>query len=242
MGEIVRLQKYIAMCGVVSRRKAEELIDEGRVSVNGSTVTEQGVKIEIGADKVSVDGKPIKSKNKNYYIMLNKPVGYVSTANDQFDRPTVVDLVKKDLADVRIFPVGRLDYETEGLLLLTNDGDFTYKVTHPKFHMEKTYIATVKGGMTISGMNKLRNGVYIDDNFKTSPAKAEILDAYDGHTFVKITIHEGKNRQVRKMFEAIGNTVVGLQRTSIGTVELGNLPLGRWRHLTSHEINYLMNS
>lgn len=242
MGEIVRLQKYIAMCGVASRRKAEELIDEGRVSVNGSTVTEQGVKIEIGADKVSVDGKPIKSKNKNYYIMLNKPVGYVSTANDQFDRPTVVDLVKKDLADVRIFPVGRLDYETEGLLLLTNDGDFTYKVTHPKFHMEKTYIATVKGGMTISGMNKLRNGVYIDDNFKTSPAKAEILDAYDGHTFVKITIHEGKNRQVRKMFEAIGNTVVGLQRISIGTVELGNLPLGRWRHLTSHEINYLMNS
>ena len=242
MGEIVRLQKYIAMCGVASRRKAEELIEEGRVSVNGSKVTEQGVKIEIGADKVSVDGKPIKSKNKNYYIMLNKPVGYVSTANDQFDRPTVVDLVKKDLADVRIFPVGRLDYETEGLLLLTNDCDFTYKVTHPKFHMEKTYIATVKGGMTISGMNKLRNGVYIDDNFKTSPAKAEILDAYDGHTFVKITIHEGKNRQVRKMFEAIGNTVVGLQRTSIGTVELGNLPLGRWRHLTSHEVNYLMNS
>ena len=242
MGEIVRLQKYIAMCGVASRRKAEELIEEGRVSVNGSKVTEQGVKIEIGADKVSVDGKTIKSKNKNYYIMLNKPVGYVSTANDQFDRPTVVDLVKKDLADVRIFPVGRLDYETEGLLLLTNDGDFTYKVTHPKFHMEKTYIATVKGGMTISGMNKLRNGVYIDDNFKTSPAKAEILDAYDGHTFVKITIHEGKNRQVRKMFEAIGNTVVGLQRTSIGTVELGNLPLGRWRHLTSHEVNYLMNS
>ena len=242
MGEIVRLQKYIAMCGVASRRKAEELIEEGRVSVNGSKVTEQGVKIEIGADKVSVDGKPIKSKNKNYYIMLNKPVGYVSTANDQFDRPTVVDLVKKDLADVRIFPVGRLDYETEGLLLLTNDGDFTYKVTHPKFHMEKTYIATVKGGMTISGMNKLRNGVYIDDNFKTSPAKAEILDAYDGHTFVKITIHEGKNRQVRKMFEAIGNTVVGLQRISIGTVELGNLPLGRWRHLTSHEVNYLMNS
>ena len=242
MGEIVRLQKYIAMCGVASRRKAEELIQEGRVSVNGSKVTEQGVKVEIGADDVSVDGEPIKAKNKKYYIMLNKPVGYVSTAKDQFDRPTVVDLVKKDLTDVRIFPVGRLDYETEGLLLLTNDGDFTYKVTHPKFHMEKTYIATVKGGMTISGMNKLRNGVYIDDNFKTSPAKAEILDAVDGHTFVKITIHEGKNRQVRKMFEAIGCTVVGLQRISIGTVELGNLPLGRWRHLTSHEVNYLMNS
>ncbi|MGN0108360.1 MAG: pseudouridine synthase [Hominilimicola sp.] len=239
MGEIVRLQKYIAMCGVASRRKAEELIQEGRVSVNGSKVTEQGVKVEIGADEISVDGEMIKVKNKKYYIMLNKPVGYVSTAKDQFDRPTVVDLVKKDLTDVRIFPVGRLDYETEGLLLLTNDGDFTYKVTHPKFHMEKTYIATVKGGMTISGMNKLRNGVYIDDNFKTSPAKAEILDAFDGHTTVKITIHEGKNRQVRKMFEAVGSTVVGLQRISIGTVELGNLPLGRWRHLTSHEVNYL---
>ena len=175
------------------------------------------------------------------YIMLNKPVGYVSTAKDQFDRPTVVDLIKEDLGDVRIFPVGRLDYETEGLLLLTNDGDFTYKVTHPKFHTDKTYIATIKGGITISGINKLRNGVYIDD-FKTSPAEAEILDAVDGHTYIKITIHEGKNRQVRKMFAAIGCTVVGLQRIKIGNVELGNLPLGRWRHLTSHEVNYLMNS
>ena len=124
--------------------------------------------------------------------------------------------------------------------MLTNDGDFTYKVTHPKFHTDKTYIATIKGGITISGINKLRNGVYIDD-FKTSPAEAEILDAVDGHTYIKITIHEGKNRQVRKMFAAIGCTVVGLQRIKIGNVELGNLPLGRWRHLTSHEVNYLMN-
>lgn len=239
MGEIVRLQKYIAMCGIASRRGAESMISEGRVMVNGEKVTEQGIKVEIGADEVSVDGKPIKNKNKKYYIMLNKPVGYVSTAKDQFDRPTVVDLVKNDLSDVRIFPVGRLDYDTEGLLLLTNDGDFTYKVTHPKFHMDKTYIATVKGGMTIKGMNMLRNGVYIDDNFKTSPAKAEILDAYDGYTMVKITIHEGKNRQVRKMFEAVGNKVVGLKRIQIGTVEMGNLPLGRWRHLTSHELSYL---
>lgn len=242
MGEIVRLQKYIAMSGIASRRGAESLISEGRVSVNGNKVTEQGIKVEIGADNVSVDGKPIKMKNKKYYIMLNKPVGYVSTAKDQFDRPTVVDIVKNDISDVRIFPVGRLDYDTEGLLLLTNDGDFTYRVTHPKFHMDKTYIATVKGGMSISGINKIRHGVYIDDGFKTSPAQAEILDAYDGHTYVKITIHEGKNRQVRKMFEAVGNTVVALQRIKIGNVELGNLPLGRWRHLTSHEVNYLMNS
>jgi len=217
MGEIVRLQKYIAMSGVASRRAAETMIQEGRVKVNGKKITEQGVKIEIGADNVSVDDKPIKLKNKKYYIMLNKPVGYVSTAKDQFDRPTVVDLIKEDLGDVRIFPVGRLDYETEGLLLLTNDGDFTYKVTHPKFHTDKTYIATIKGGITISGINKLRNGVYIDD-FKTSPAEAEILDAVDGHTYIKITIHEGKNRQVRKMFAAIGCTVVGLQRIKIGNV------------------------
>lgn len=242
MGEIVRLQKYIAMSGIASRRAAETLIEEGRVEVNGEKITEQGVKIEIGADSVSVDGKPIKLKNKKYYIMLNKPVGYVSTAKDQFDRPTVVDLIKKDLDDVRIFPVGRLDYDTEGLLLLTNDGDFTYKVTHPKFHMDKTYIATIKGGITISGINKIRRGVYIDDNFKTSPAQAEILDAVDGHTFIKITIHEGKNRQVRKMFEAVGCKVVGLKRIQIGTVELGNLPVGRWRHLTSHEVSYLMHS
>lgn len=242
MGEIVRLQKYIAMSGLSSRRGAEKMIEEGRVSVNGVKVREQGVKIEIGADKVSVDGKEIKTKNKKYYIMLNKPAGYVSTAKDQFDRPTVVDIIKTDLADVRIFPVGRLDYETEGLLLMTNDGDFTYKVTHPKFHIEKTYMATIKGGVKISDMNKLRNGIRLDDGFKTSPAQAEIVDAFDGHTIIKITIHEGKNRQVRRMFEAIGHTVEALQRTSIGSVELGNLPLGRWRHLTSHEVNYLMNS
>ena len=237
----VRLQKYLAEAGIASRRKAEELILAGKVQVNGVTVTELGTKVDDKKDEVYYNGKPVKNNERLVYIMLNKPVGYVSTAKDQFDRPTVVDLIKEDLGDVRIFPVGRLDYETEGLLLLTNDGDFTYKVTHPKFHTDKTYIATIKGGITISGINKLRNGVYIDD-FKTSPAEAEILDAVDGHTYIKITIHEGKNRQVRKMFAAIGCTVVGLQRIKIGNVELGNLPLGRWRHLTSHEVNYLMNS
>lgn len=241
MGEIVRLQKYIAMCGIASRRAAEELISDGRVCVNGKKITEQGVKVEIGADSVSVDGKTIKVKNKKYYIMLNKPSGFVSTAKDQFDRPTVVDIIKKDLPDVRIFPVGRLDYETEGLLLMTNDGDFSYNVTHPKFHVDKTYIATIKGGMTVKGMNKLKNGVYIDDGFKTSPAQAEIVDASEGYTVVKITIHEGRNRQVRKMFEAIGCKVVHLIRTRIGEAELGNLPQGHWRHLTSHEISCLTN-
>ena len=238
MGEIVRLQKYIAMSGEASRRAAEKLISEGRVSVNGSIVSEQGVKVEIGCDTVTLDGKPVEIKNKKYYIMLNKPVGYVSTAKDQFDRPTVVDLVKKDIG-TRIFPVGRLDYDTEGLLLMTNDGDFTYRITHPKYHVEKTYIAVIKGGIKISDINKLRRGIKVED-YTTSPAQVEIMDAVEGYTYVKITIHEGKNRQVRKMFDTLGYTVTALQRISIGQVELGNLPLGRWRHLTSHEINCLL--
>lgn len=240
MGEFVRLQKYIAMCGIASRRAAEEIIADGRVSVNGNKVSEQGVKVEIGADKVKVDGKDIKPSAKLYYIMLNKPVGYVSTVKDQFERPTVIDLVGNEIKS-RLFPVGRLDYDTEGLILLTNDGDLTYKVTHPKHNVEKTYIAVLKGGISIKGLAQLRGGVRLDDGFVASPAKVEMLDANDGHTTIKITIHEGKNRQVRRMFEAVGSKVAELQRISIGHVELGNLPLGRWRHLTSHEVNYLKN-
>lgn len=230
----------MAMCGAASRRGAEEIISAGRVTVNGEKITEQGVKVEIGADTVKLDGKVIKPSGKMYYIMLNKPVGYVTTVKDQFERPTVIDLVGTEINE-RIFPVGRLDYETEGLLLLTNDGDFTYKVTHPKHNIEKTYIAVLKGGITIKGLAQLRSGVKLDDGFVTSPAHVEMLDAENGHTTIKITIHEGKNRQVRRMFEAVGSKVKELQRVSIGTVELGNLPLGRWRHLTSHEINYLKN-
>ncbi len=240
MGDIVRLQKYIAMCGAASRRAAEEMIQSGRVSVNGKRVSEQGVKVEIGADSVMLDGKVIKPSGKLFYIMLNKPVGYVSTVKDQFERPTVIDLVESEIKE-RIFPVGRLDYDTEGLLLMTNDGDFTYKVTHPKHNIDKTYIAVLKGGISIKGLAQLRSGVRLDDGFVASPAKVEMLDAIDGHTTIKITIHEGKNRQVRRMFEAVGSKVAELQRISIGNVELGNLPLGRWRHLTSHEVSYLKN-
>ena len=236
MGEIVRLQKYIAMCGVASRRKAEELIEKGVVKVNGEKITELGTKVEIGADTVMVNGNIIKTEQKKYYIMLNKPVGYVSTVHDQFERPSVLDLVE---LKSRLFPVGRLDYDTSGLLLLTNDGDFTYKVTHPKFQMNKTYIAVIRGRITIAGLNRLRRGVKIED-YTTSPAEVEILEAKDGYTQIKITIHEGKNRQVRKMFESVGCKVVELERISIGDIILGNLPLGRWRHLTSHEVNYLM--
>lgn len=239
MGEIVRLQKYMAMCGAASRRGAEELIKQGKVKVNGKIIREMGTKVEIGADKVELSGELLKYADKKYYIMLNKPIGYVSTVHDQFERPTVIDLINEDIS-ARIFPVGRLDYDTEGLLLLTNDGDFTYHVTHPKFHVDKTYIAVLKGGITIKGLTQLRKGVDIG-GFVTSPADVEILDAEDGKTMLKIVIHEGKNRQVRKMLDAVGARLEHLKRVKIGTVEIGNLPLGRWRYLTSHEINYLRN-
>ncbi len=240
MGEIVRLQKYIAMCGVASRRNAENLIAEGKISVNGQKIIEQGVKVEIGKDKVAYSGKLIKPTEKLYYIMLNKPVGYVSTVKDQFERPTVIDLLGEEIK-ARVYPVGRLDYDTEGLLLMTNDGDFAYKITHPKHNIEKTYIAVLGGGISIKGLQKLREGITLPDGFKTSPAKVEILESKAGLTTVKIVIHEGKNRQVRKMFDAVGSKVKELRRISISTIELGNLPLGRWRHLTSFEISKLKN-
>ena len=238
MGEIVRLQKYIAMCGKASRRGAEQMITDGRVRVNGERVVQLGTKVEIGADTVAVDGVELTAVKKKYYIMLNKPAGYLSTVSDDFDRPTVIDLLSEEIK-TRIFPVGRLDYETEGLLLMTNDGDFAYRVTHPKFELGKTYVATVGAGLTIAGLNKLRRGVRLEE-FKTSPAEVELVNSEANKAVVKITIHEGKNRQVRRMFEAIGCRVLDLKRISIGRVELGNLPEGRWRYLTSHEISYLM--
>lgn len=236
MGEIVRLQKYIAMSGIASRRTAEQLIDERRVRVNGELVAEQGVKVEIGSDIVEVDGEILKVQDKKIYIALNKPSGYVTTVRDQFDRPTVIDLIRKEI-HTRVFPVGRLDFETEGLLLMTNDGEWANKVTHPSFIQNKKYFAVLKGVLTIPELNKIRRGVIIDGK-KTSPAQCEILEIDMGMTLVEITIHEGRNRQVRKMFEAVGHTVKALRRDSIGIVQLGNIPEGRWRYLTSSEIDY----
>ncbi len=236
MGEIVRLQKYIAMSGLASRRGAEELIDAGRVKVNGKTVNEQGVKVEIGCDKVELDGELLKVNDKKIYIALNKPAGYVTTVKDQFDRPTVIDLVEKEI-HTRVFPVGRLDYETEGLLIMTNDGDWANKVTHPRYECQKRYFAVLKGVLTIPELNRIRRGVVIDGK-KTSPAECEILEIDMGMTLVEIKIHEGRNRQVRKMFEAVGHTVKALRRESVGIIELGNLPEGRWRYLTTGEIDY----
>lgn len=240
MSEIVRLQRYISMSGAASRRHAEEMILAGRVKVDGKIVDELGTKVEIGANKVYLDGEELKIVSKKYYIMLNKPEGYICSVTDQFDRPTVIDIIKEDLPNVSLHPVGRLDFDTSGLLLLTNDGDFTYRITHPKHNVPKTYVATLKGGIEIKHLAQLRKGVKVED-YVTSPAEVDLIDSYPGRSVVRITIHEGKNRQVRKMFEALGYKVVALHRESVGKVDLGNLPYGRWRHLTSVEVNVLMN-
>jgi len=234
--EQMRLQKYLALCSVASRRGAEQMIADGRVSVNGCVVTELGTKVEEG-DVVTVDGKKIKTDSKKIYIMLNKPKGCVTTSRDERGRKTVMDYVS-DIPE-RIYPVGRLDYNTEGLLIMSNDGDFTYSLTHPKYEKVKVYEALVSGIMLHGAADKLKRGVYIDGK-KTSPAEVEVIEHRRNSSVVRISIHEGRNRQVRKMCEQVGHSVLTLKRISIDGIELGNLPLGKWRHLTKMEISKLM--
>ncbi len=232
----IRLQKYLAQCNIASRRASEKYILDARVKVNGKIVTELGTKVHEG-DIVEVDGQVVSEQKKKYYIMLNKPEGFVTTASDEKGRGTVLDLV--DDIDARLYPVGRLDINTEGLLLLSNDGDFTLRVTHPKNKLNKVYQAVVSGIPNHFEIEKLERGVYIDGK-KTAPAKAKLISADKTNALVELTIHEGRNRQVRKMFEAIGYRVVFLKRIAIGNVVLGNLPLGKWRHLNPNEVKYLM--
>ena len=234
--ENMRLQKYLALCGVASRRAAEKLIVDGRVSVNGKVVTELGTKVTF-KDKVTFDGAVISLDEDKVYIAVNKPTGYLSAVSDDRGRKTVVDLVRDDFSE-RIYPVGRLDYDTEGLILLTNDGEFTYSVTHPKHNVNKTYEAVIRGKLTDDEIIKLCQGIDIG-GFVTSPAFVDIVDETGGKTIVQITIHEGKNRQVRKMFESVGHIVLKLKRIAVGSVKLGNLKSGKWRHLTDREIRTL---
>ncbi|MCQ2910763.1 MAG: rRNA pseudouridine synthase [Clostridia bacterium] len=233
-----RLQKYIAECGIASRRAAEELIKNGKVTVNGKLITEMGVSVDETKDAVKVNGKIIKKSNTKVYIMLNKPEGYVSTAKDQFDRPTVLDLI--DYNKERIVPVGRLDYNSRGLLLLSNDGDFIYKMTHPKHHISKTYEVKVKGIPTDDQMARLRNGIILDGK-KTEKAQVKIKRMLDKNSIIEIVIHEGRNRQVRRMCDKVGLTVVTLTRTKIGTLTLGLLKEGEHRSLRSEEIKRLQD-
>lgn len=227
-----RLQKYMADCGIASRRKCEELILSGKVSINGKIVRELGVKVKH-VDTVRYNGRIVKPQTKMVYIMMNKPTGYVTTVKDQFDRPTVMDLLEG--VKERVYPVGRLDYDTSGLLILTNDGDVTYKLTHPSNHMTKTYVAEVEGKPTVAALDRLREGVVIDD-YKTNPAEVRIVGEKPKSTLVEITISEGRNRQVRKMCEAIEHPATKLKRTKIGTLDLGNLPRGKWKYINIEDI------
>jgi 23S rRNA pseudouridine2605 synthase len=237
--EEIRLQKFLASNGVASRRKCEDLIVEKRVKVNG-VIAELGTKVNPETDKIELDGKIIKQSKKDFtYILLNKPIGVVTTADDQFDRETVLDLVK---VKERIVPVGRLDMYTSGALILTDDGDFIYKVTHPKHEINKTYTVTLVGIVSNEDIEKLRKGVIIDDDYVTKPAKVRILkiDEEKKISRVEITIHEGKNRQVRKMCESIGKKVIALHRLKIGNLGVKDLKLGTWRYMTQKEVQEIL--
>lgn len=231
----MRLNKYIAKAGICSRRKADELIANGNVKINGAVMKEMGYDVSEG-DKVVVNGKPVEAETRKVYVAVNKPMGYVTTMNDDKDRDTVAQLV----ADIpeRLVPVGRLDYNTTGLLLMTNDGELTYRLTHPKHEVYKTYVATVAGILSDSKIAKLRKGVDIG-GFVTSPAKVRVIRQNPKSTVVEIAIREGKNRQVRKMFASVGNRVQILERTAIGEIRLGRLMNGHYRKLTKQEIEYL---
>ena len=234
-----RLQKYLAEKGIASRRKCEQYIQEGFVKVNGKVITELGTKINPEIDKVQFKDKTINNKEENkVYVLLNKPIGYVTTVKDQFDRDTVLDLVK--IRNVRLVPVGRLDMYTSGAIILTNDGDFVYKITHPKHEIEKTYTVTVKGDVTLEEIEQLKNGVSIDD-YVTQKARVKILkkDEEKKNTRLEITIHEGKNRQIRRMCEAIGKSVLALHRSKIGKINVKDLKIGTWRYLSEEEVKEL---
>lgn len=233
-----RLQKYLAECGIASRRKCEEYILQGKVQVNGKTITELGVKVNPEKDKITFEGKNVKQEERKVYILLNKPIGYVTTSDEQFGRDKVLDLVK---VRERVVPVGRLDMYTSGALILTNDGDFVYKVTHPKHEITKTYTVTVKGIIKNEEVEQLRKGVKIDD-YTTRPAKVKILktDEEKDISRLEITIHEGKNRQVRRMCESVGRRVIALHRSKIGNIGVKDIELGKWRYLKDFEVKNLI--
>ena len=232
----MRLQKFIAECGIASRRNAEKMIESGRVYVNGELVDYMGCVIDPERDVVEVDGRVIKTESKKYYIILHKPKNYVTTVSDDLGRPTVMELVRD--INARIYPVGRLDFDTSGLLIMTNDGEFANILTHPRHSVNKTYIARIDRPLSEDELARLQNGIELD-GVKTAPAKAENIKRPQKGYEVKITIHEGRNRQVRRMLDAVGVDVMSLKRISVGSLTLGNLPEGKWRELADAEVNKL---
>lgn len=228
-----RLQKILSQAGVASRREAERLITAGRVTVNGEVVTELGSKADPAKDRITLDGKPVAVGGARYYVLLNKPVGYVTTLKDPEGRPIVTDLLKG--VGARVFPVGRLDYNTEGLLLLTNDGEWANRLAHPRHEVDKEYLVRVRGRVTPEQLQRLAAGIELDDG-PTAPARVRNQRESDNNTWFSITIHEGRYRQVRRMCEAVGLTVVRLRRIRYGSLDLGELKLGEYRLLSTAEV------
>lgn len=233
----IRLQKHLSECGIASRRKAEELIAAGKVKINGH-IAEIGSKVDPKRDKVTVRGRAVVPVNEKVYIMLNKPRGFVTTMSDELGRKTVSDLVAD--AGNRIFPVGRLDRDSEGLLIMTNDGDFANKLTHPSSHVNKTYRVTVKGAAEEEQLLKMKEGILLDGR-KTLPCDCFVAERKPDRTVLIFVLNEGRNRQIRRMCEAVGLEVLRLKRTEIAGVKLGMLPQGKWRLLNEREMRRLTN-
>lgn len=236
MAELMRLQKFLAHQGYGSRRSVEKMISDKRITINGTLITEQGTKVDPDTDQVRVDNDLVQQVEELVYFWLNKPVGVVSSRASQDGEPTVIDLVE---TTYWVYPVGRLDKDSRGLLLLTNDGLLTHKLTHPKFHIDKTYEVCVTGKVTEKKLNHLRNGVRLEEG-TTAPAQVDLIDS-TSNTRLRFIIHEGKNRQIRRMCEIVGLSVVDLVRVSFGPITLGNLKEGAWKKATSAEINTLRN-
>ena len=231
---MMRLQKYMAMCGVAARRKCEEIIASGRVAINGEVISQMGAQVEEG-DRVTLDGQLITPEARKRYILYHKPAGEVTTVSDDKGRETVMDRFAG--MDVRLYPVGRLDYAREGLLLLTNDGELAQRLTHPSCEVDKTYLARVTGNPSGEALERLRRVVFMEgDERRTYPADVRVVRDESLYSDVLVTIHEGRNRQVRRMFDAVGHRVLLLRRVRFGPLELGALRRGEWRELTEDEI------
>lgn len=239
-----RLARFLAHAGIASRRHAEELIASGHVRVNGIRVTAQGIRIDPVRDTITVDGKPVTAPTQHVYLLLHKPADYLTTASDPKGRPTVLDLLPEELRRLRVYPVGRLDIDTSGLLLLTNDGEFALHITHPRYSLEKHYHALVQGRPTAREVTMLGSGVeFSEDNGQhhtSAPAKVRILHQEGANCWLSLVIHEGRKRQVRRMLFAVGHRVLELKRVGIGSLELGNLPVGKWRYLSDDEVKGLL--
>ena len=233
-----RLQKVLAKAGVASRRGAEELIRQGKVKVDGKVVTEMGTKVDPDTQDIECNGIRLEAPEKKVYILLHKPAGYLSTVDDPQGRPIVTDLLKN--IKERVYPVGRLDLDTEGALLLTNDGELAQKILHPSHEVNKTYVAKVKGQPDKKNLDLLSKGIVLEGR-KTWPAQIEVLKTEAQSTAIRITIHEGRKRQVRKMFDAIGHSVLELKRTAYGQLKLGKLGSGKYRFLTPKDIKFIFN-